>query len=141
MLGFNAKNGMARPAVTAGFLALALVLVAGDGSGWAEDAGAKTRTVPGSAKPEATKPEAKAKAKSIGENIKQLKNEITDPATPGRIKGHEQEAEKKVESVRDRQRRDHGKARVSDAVDLGKSVDKEPVGQPVPSSEKTKPKP
>ena len=79
--------------------------------------------------------EAKGTAKSAGptsvkEHIKQLGKEASDPGTLQRIKAHEQEAEKKVERIRDRQRKDHGRARPEDAVDLAKSVDKPEGGSP-----------
>lgn len=79
--------------------------------------------------------EAKGTAKaadptSVKEHIKQLGKEASDPGTLQRIKAHEQEAEKKVERVRDRQRKDHGRARPNDAVDLAKSVDKSEGGSP-----------
>lgn len=66
---------------------------------------------------------AASKPPSIKENVKKLGQEITDPSTPSRIKGHEQELEKKIESTRDRQRKDHGRAKPGDAVDLAKSLD------------------
>ncbi len=79
--------------------------------------------------------EAKGTAKSpdpssVKEHIKQLGKEVSDPGTLQRIKAHEQDAEKKVERVRDRQRKDHGRARPNDAVDLAKSVDKPEGGSP-----------
>jgi hypothetical protein len=79
--------------------------------------------------------EAKGTAKSadkssVKDHIKQLGKEVSDPGTLQRIKGHEQEAEKKVERIRDRQRKDHGRARPDDAVDLAKSVDKPEGGSP-----------
>jgi len=61
---------------------------------------------------------------SIKENIKQLGREVTDPGTLQRIKAHEQALENKIERRRDRQRKDHGNARPSDAVDLVKNLDK-----------------
>lgn len=79
--------------------------------------------------------EAKGTAKSadptsVKEHIKQLGKEASDPGTLQRIKAHEQDAEKKVERIRDRQRKDHGRARPNDAVDLAKSVDKPEGGSP-----------
>jgi ribosomal protein S11 len=79
--------------------------------------------------------EAKGTAKSddkssVKEHIKQLGKEVSDPGTLQRIKAHEQEAEKRVERIRDRQRKDHGRARPNDAVDLAKSVDKPEGGAP-----------
>jgi hypothetical protein len=60
----------------------------------------------------------------VKENIKQLGREASDPTTLQRIKAHEQDLEKRVESRRERQRKDHGAARPSDAVDLAKNLDK-----------------
>jgi hypothetical protein len=65
-----------------------------------------------------------ADAGSIGDNVKQLVREVKDPATPGKIKAHEQALEKKVKNKREHQRKDHGSARPADAVDLAKSLDK-----------------
>jgi hypothetical protein len=84
-------------------------------------------------------PAKTAEKGSVKDNIKQLGREISDPNTPKRIKGHEQEAEKKVERRRDAQRKDHGTARPGDAVDLAKNVDK-PDSTPVtppPADSKT----
>lgn len=86
--------------------------------------------------------EAKGTAKSadptssVKEHIKQLGKEASDPGTLQRIKAHEQEAEKKVERIRDRQRKEHGRARPEDAVDLAKSVDK-PEGGSAAKADRT----
>src|SRR5437870_3034619 len=61
---------------------------------------------------------------SVKDNVKQLGKEVSDPKTLDRIKAHEQELEKKVQRKRASQRKDHGEARPSDAVDLAKSLDK-----------------
>jgi molecular chaperone GrpE (heat shock protein) len=81
------------------------------------------------------KPEAQAKSDAAGkktaegtgtvkQNVKELGREVSDPSTLQRIKAHEQNLEKRVERRRDRQRKDHGTARPSDAVDLAKNLDK-----------------
>ncbi len=87
------------------------------------------------ATPPPAQSEAKGTAKStdqssVKEHIKQLGKEASDPGTLQRIKAHEQDAEKRVERVRDRQRKDHGRARPNDAVNLAKSVDKPEGGSP-----------
>jgi hypothetical protein len=70
-------------------------------------------------------PDRKAGDKdSVGEHVKKLGREVKDPGTLQRIKGHEQDLEKRVERKRDSQRKDHGAARPGDAVDLAKSLDK-----------------
>jgi hypothetical protein len=83
------------------------------------------------------KPDAKSGAKATGkskeatsvkDNIKELGRQVSDPGTLQRIKAHEQEFEKKVETKRERQRKDHGRARPSDAVDLAKGLDKPEAG-------------
>src|SRR5882672_6713319 len=61
---------------------------------------------------------------SVGDNVKQLGKEVSDPSTLDRIKAHEQELEKKVKRKRASQRKAHGEARPDDAVDLAKSLDK-----------------
>ena len=108
----------------------ALVLLAGavGGTRAARADGTAAATPPAQA-------EAKGNAKpadkgSVKEHIKQLGKEVSDPGTLQRIKAHEQDAEKRVERARDRQRKDHGRARPSDAVDLAKSVDKPEGGAP-----------
>jgi hypothetical protein len=74
----------------------------------------------------------------LKENIKQLGREASDPTTLQRIKAHEQDLEKRVESRRERQRKDHGAARPSDAVDLAKNLDKpEGAATPVKPEAKT----
>lgn len=85
--------------------------------------------------------DAKAPAKTgekrpVKENVKQLGREVSDPTTLQRIKAHEQELEKKVEAKRERQRKDHGTARPSDAVDLAKGLDK-PEGAAAPAKPKS----
>ena len=93
------------------------------------------------------KPDPKADSKTsaktgekrpVKDNVKQLGREVSDPTTLQRIKAHEQELEKKVESRREHQRKDHGAARPSDAVDLAKSLDK-PAG--AAAAAKPEPKP
>ena len=79
------------------------------------------------AKAEAKAPPAAGEKRTVKDNVKQLGNEVSDPSTLQRIKAHEQDLEKKVENKRARQRKDHGAARPSDAVDLAKSLDK-PAG-------------
>jgi hypothetical protein len=101
---------------------------------------AEVAAAPAKAEPKA---EAKAETKAspttgekrtVKENVKQLGNEISDPGTLQRIKAHEQDLEKKVESKRARQRKDHGAAQPNDAVDLAKSLDKpEGAGKVTPA--------
>jgi hypothetical protein len=86
-----------------------------------------------------TKAPAKAGEKRpVKENVKQLGREVSDPSTLQRIKAHEQDLEKKVEAKRERQRKDHGAARPSDAVDLAKGLDK-PEGGAAPAKTEVKP--
>jgi hypothetical protein len=98
-----------------GTLVLSMLLMAAAGSPVRADDTAKSSAQPNGKSKEAT---------SVKENIKELGRQVSDPGTLQRIKAHEQELEKKVERQRDRQRKDHGRARPSDAVDLAKSLDK-----------------
>ena len=72
-------------------------------------------------------PKKSGETGSVKANVKQLGREVSDPGTLQRIKAHEQEFETNVQRNRARQRKDHGAARPSDAVDLAKSLDK-PAG-------------
>jgi hypothetical protein len=97
---------------------------------------------PAAAKADAKSASPAKTADSVKENIKQLGKEVSDPGALQRIKAHEQELEKKIERKRDRQRKDHGQARPSDAVDLAKSLDKpEPAaGAPAKAGSKAETK-
>jgi len=56
---------------------------------------------------------------SIEDGFRSLGQQISDPKTVDRIKGHEQEFEKNVKSTRDQQRKDHpGELRASDATGM-----------------------
>ncbi|HEY4187327.1 MAG TPA: hypothetical protein VGP07_19785 [Polyangia bacterium] len=68
---------------------------------------------------------------SVGDNIKSLGQQVTDPNSLTRIKAHEQELEKHVETTRDRQRKDHGAPRASDATEL---ATKPSPGEAAPAS-------
>jgi hypothetical protein len=127
----------------AALLVLGLAPV-GAGSARAEAAAAATAAPAKADSKAAPKDEAKAPAatgekRPVKENVKQLGNEISDPTTLQRIKAHEQALEKRIESRRERQRRDHGTARPSDAVDLAKSLDKpEDAAAPTPAKVETR---
>jgi hypothetical protein len=56
---------------------------------------------------------------------------VTDPNSLTRIKTHEQEFEKHVETTRDHQRKDHGAPRASDATEL---ATKPSPGEAAPAS-------
>jgi len=65
---------------------------------------------------------AKTEGNSIGDNIRSLGQQISDPKTPDRIKGHEQEFEKNVKDTREQQRKSHpGEVRARDATDMATS--------------------
>jgi hypothetical protein len=65
---------------------------------------------------------AKTTPNSITDGFRSLGQQISDPKTPGRIKGHEQEFEKNVQSTRDQQRKSHpGEVRASDAPAMANS--------------------
>ena len=86
-------------------LALALALLATPLGAWATD---KAAPAP-----------AKTDGNSIGDSIRSLGQQISDPKTPDRIKGHEQEFEKNVKDTREQQRKSHpGEVRASDAADM-----------------------
>ena len=108
---------------------LLVLLAAGGRQAWAEDAGSSAAP-----KAEAKSPAKAAEASSVKENIKQLGREVSDPGALPRIKAHEQDLEKKIKAKREQQRKDHGRARPRDAVDLTKSLDK-----PAPRNTPAKP--
>ena len=81
-----------------------------------------------------------ADAGTVKDNVKELAREVSDPGTLQRIKGHEQALEKKVKNKRERQRKDHGSPRPSDAVDLAKSLDKPDEGPGATATAKPDPK-
>jgi hypothetical protein len=119
---------------SAALLSVGLLLATGAGS-HARAQGAPTTAAPPKVDRKAdTQSDSKAAGKpaekgSVKDNVKQLGRETSDPSTLQRIKAHEQEFEQKVERRRDRQRKDHGTARPTDAVDLAKNLDK--PGNPV----------
>jgi len=122
------NQGMRRFFLRTSVATLILVGAATPGMRPARAQGAAAATPPAQAE---TKGTAKAAdPTSVKEHIKQLGKEVSDPGTLQRIKAHEQQAEKKVERIRDRQRKDHGRARPEDAVDLAKGVDKPEGGSP-----------
>jgi len=89
-------------------LALALALLATPLGAWATD---KAAPAP-----------AKTDGNSIGDSIRSLGQQISDPKTPDRIKGHEQEFEKNVKDTREQQRKSHpGEVRARDATDMATS--------------------
>lgn len=56
---------------------------------------------------------------SVTEGFRSLGQQISDPKTLDRIKGHEQDFEKNVKESRDQQRKSHpGELRASDATDM-----------------------
>jgi len=109
---------------------LSMLLMAAAGSPVRADDTAKSSAQPNGKSKEAT---------SVKDNIKELGRQVSDPGTLQRIKAHEQDFEKKVERQRDRQRKDHGRARPGDAVDLAKSLDK-PEGAGAPAKADVKPR-
>jgi len=62
---------------------------------------------------------AKTDGNSITDNIRSLGQQISDPKTPDRIKGHEQDFEKNVKDSREQQRKGHpGELRATDATGM-----------------------
>jgi len=120
----------------AGPVAFSLLLAAASGPAGADDS---AKPAPKPTTTTTTTGKSKEPATSVKENVKQLGREVTAPGALQRIKAHEQEFEKKVERTRDRQRKDHGAARPSDAVDLAKSLDK-PEGGGAPAKADAKKK-
>jgi len=60
-----------------------------------------------------------ASGNSVTEGFRSLGQQISDPKTLDRIKGHEQEFEKNVKTTRDQQRQNHpGELRATDATDM-----------------------
>ena len=56
---------------------------------------------------------------SVMDGFRSLGQQISDPKTPDRLKGHEQEFEKNVQGTRDQQRKAHpGELRASDATGM-----------------------
>jgi len=56
---------------------------------------------------------------SVADGFRSLGQQISDPRTLDRIKGHEQEFEKNVQGTRDQQRKSHpGELRATDATDM-----------------------
>jgi len=103
--------GSARPPRPWLWQALALALLLAPRMAWADDKAAPAQT--------GNKAGSPSGGNSVADGFRSLGQQLSDPKTLDRIKGHEQELEKNVQSTRDRQRKSHpGELRASDATDM-----------------------
>jgi hypothetical protein len=92
-------------------LALGLALLLAPRRAAADDKGAPANT--------GNKAGSQTGGNSVGDGFRSLGQQLSDPKTLDRIKGHEQEFEKNVQGTRDQQRKSHpGELRASDATDM-----------------------